>query len=96
MGRLARNSDPAADYSSGAKHVLDVIHEILARHRTLEQKWTSKKVKLHQRLALKLFKEDVKQVCSISNLLNSKLFKIANAWINQAPHMGCAILRLCM
>lgn len=62
MGRLIRNTDPAADYSSGAKHVLDVIHEILARHRTLEQKWTSKKVKLHQRLALKLFKEDVKQV----------------------------------
>ena len=63
MGRVARNTDPAADYSSGAKHVLDVIHEILSRHRTLEQKWTTKKVKLHQRLALKLFKEDVKQVC---------------------------------
>lgn len=62
MGRLIRHTDPAADYSSGAKHVLDVIHEILARHRTLEQKWTAKKVKLHQRLALKLFKEDVKQV----------------------------------
>ncbi|XP_021962830.1 kalirin isoform X3 [Folsomia candida] len=62
MGRVIRSTDPAADYSSGAKHVLDVIHEILARHRSLEQKWTSKKVKLHQRLALKLFKEDVKQV----------------------------------
>jgi hypothetical protein len=62
MGRVIRSTDPAADYSSGAKHVLDVIHEILGRHRALEQKWTSKKVKLHQRLALKLFKEDVKQV----------------------------------
>ncbi len=62
MGRVIRATDPASDYSSGAKHVLDVIHEILARHRNLEQKWTSKKVKLHQRLALKLFKEDVKQV----------------------------------
>jgi hypothetical protein len=54
--------DPAADYSSGAKHVLAVIHEILDGHRRLEQKWTSKKIKLHQRLALKLFKEDVQQV----------------------------------
>jgi len=54
--------DPAADYSSGARHVLAVIHEILDGHRRLEQKWTSKKVTLHQRLALKLFKEDVQQV----------------------------------
>ncbi|EEC13693.1 kalirin, putative, partial [Ixodes scapularis] len=52
----------AGDYSEGAKHVLSVIHEILGQHRTLETKWHKKKLKLHQRLALRLFQEDVRQV----------------------------------
>ncbi|CAN8000161.1 unnamed protein product [Ixodes pacificus] len=54
----------AGDYSEGAKHVLSVIHEILGQHRTLETKWHKKKLKLHQRLALRLFQEDVRQVCA--------------------------------
>lgn len=54
--------NPAADYSEGASHVLAVIHEILGHHRAVEQRWSDKKVKLHQRLALRLFQEDVKQV----------------------------------
>ncbi|XP_071053767.1 triple functional domain protein isoform X4 [Onthophagus taurus] len=54
--------NPAADYSEGASHVLQVIHQILNHHRALEQKWHTKKIKLHQRLALRLFQEDVKQV----------------------------------
>ncbi|XP_074654482.1 kalirin-like isoform X2 [Tubulanus polymorphus] len=51
-----------ADYSEGAAHVLDVIHEVLSHHRQLEQIWHSKKVRLHQRLGLCLFQQDVKQV----------------------------------
>ncbi|XP_075229474.1 trio Rho guanine nucleotide exchange factor isoform X4 [Lycorma delicatula] len=54
--------NPAADYSEGASHVLAVIHQILNHHRNLEHRWHSKKIKLHQRLALRLFQEDVKQV----------------------------------
>jgi triple functional domain protein len=57
-----KSTDPAADYQEGASHVLKVIHEILAHHRQLESKWHTKKIKLHQRLALRLFQEDVKQV----------------------------------
>ena len=57
-----KSVDPAADYQEGASHVLSVIHEILAHHRKLENKWHAKKIKLHQRLALRLFQEDVKQV----------------------------------
>ncbi|XP_042869484.1 kalirin-like isoform X2 [Penaeus japonicus] len=56
------SGNPAADYSEGASHVLAVIHEILAHHRAVEQRWSAKKLKLHQRLALRLFQEDVKQV----------------------------------
>lgn len=44
---------PASDYSEGASHVLAVIHEMLAHHRGIEQHWTTKKMKLHQRLALR-------------------------------------------
>ncbi|XP_048253877.1 triple functional domain protein-like isoform X2 [Haliotis rufescens] len=51
-----------ADYSEAAGHVLDVVHEVLAHQRHLEQIWHAKKVKLHQRLGLRLFQQDVKQV----------------------------------
>ncbi|KAI9551891.1 hypothetical protein GHT06_022227 [Daphnia sinensis] len=56
------STNPAEDYSKGASHVLAVIHQILNHHRQLEQKWSVKKVKLHQKLALRLFQDDVKQV----------------------------------
>ena len=51
-----------ADYTAGATHVLDVIHEILTSHRQIDQYWHNKKVRLHQRLGLRLFQQDVKQV----------------------------------
>ncbi|XP_052080801.1 triple functional domain protein-like isoform X2 [Mytilus californianus] len=51
-----------ADYSEASGHVLDVVHEVLAHQRHLEQTWHTKKVKLHQRLGLRLFQQDVKQV----------------------------------
>ena len=51
-----------ADYTAGATHVLDVIHEILTSHRQIDQYWHTKKVRLHQRLGLRLFQQDVKQV----------------------------------
>jgi hypothetical protein len=61
-GRSGGGGNPAADYSEGASHVLAVIHQILNHHRALEQRWHSNKIKLHQRLALRLFQGDVKQV----------------------------------
>ncbi|XP_046409767.1 kalirin isoform X2 [Neodiprion fabricii] len=61
-GRGGMSGNPAEDYSAGASHVLAVIHQILGHHRALEARWHSRKVKLHQRLALRLFQEDVKQV----------------------------------
>ncbi|XP_046675322.1 triple functional domain protein isoform X5 [Homalodisca vitripennis] len=61
-GGSRQTGNPAADYSEGASHVLAVIHQILNHHRSLEHRWHSKKIKLHQRLALRLFQEDVKQV----------------------------------
>ena len=63
QGKPANASkDPSSDYQEGATHVFSVIHDILAQHRALEAKWHAKKIKLHQRLALRLFQEDVKQV----------------------------------
>lgn len=51
--RGGMSGNPAADYSEGASHVLAVIHQILGHHRALEARWHSRKVKLHQRLALR-------------------------------------------
>lgn len=50
------------DYTEGASRVLDVVHEIFAHHRELEMIWHRGKVRLHQRLGLKLFQQDVRQV----------------------------------
>lgn len=60
---LARLSPPPTpDYNEGATHVLDVIHRLLAAHREIEQIWQERRLKLHQKLALLLFQQDVKQV----------------------------------
>lgn len=42
--------------------MLHLIHQILSHHRALEDKWHKGKLRLHQKLALRLFQEDVKQV----------------------------------
>ena len=54
----------------GASHVLSIIHDILAHHRQLETKWHQKKIKLHQRLALRLFQ--VKFKFSLAYFLSLK------------------------
>ena len=54
--------NPALDYQEGAKHVVSVIHQVLSHHRSIESLWHVKKIKLHQRLALALFQDDVRQV----------------------------------
>ncbi|XP_045510116.1 triple functional domain protein isoform X2 [Colias croceus] len=59
---VSSGGDPAADYSSGANHVLAVIHQILGHHRALEARYHQARLKLHQRLALLLYKEDCRQV----------------------------------
>ena len=41
---------------------MHLIHQILSHHRALEDKWHKGKLRLHQKLALRLFQEDVKQV----------------------------------
>ncbi|XP_068092702.1 triple functional domain protein isoform X2 [Hyperolius riggenbachi] len=51
-----------ANYSKAVHHVLDVIHEILHHQRQLENIWQHRKVRLHQRLQLCVFQQDVQQV----------------------------------
>lgn len=59
----ANNSITAtADYTLASQHVLNLVHEVLDQHRQLEEMWTTKKAELHQKLGLRLFQHDVKQV----------------------------------
>ncbi|XP_030643161.1 kalirin isoform X2 [Chanos chanos] len=51
-----------ANYSKAVHCVLDVVHEILHHHRRLEGIWQHRKVRLHQRLQLCVFQQDVQQV----------------------------------
>ncbi|XP_039877434.1 triple functional domain protein isoform X6 [Simochromis diagramma] len=51
-----------ANYSKAVHHVLDIIHEVLHHQRQLENIWQHRKVRLHQRLQLCVFQQDVQQV----------------------------------
>ncbi|KFD69652.1 hypothetical protein M514_02017 [Trichuris suis] len=50
------------DYCHGAAHVLETMHKIHGYQRQLEDAWQQRRIKLHQKLALLLFQQDVKQV----------------------------------
>lgn len=60
-GQTSRRN-PTHDYNEAAKHVSTLIHEVFSSHRGIESIWQLKKIKLHQRLALALFQDDVRQV----------------------------------
>ncbi|XP_023695750.1 kalirin-like isoform X2 [Paramormyrops kingsleyae] len=51
-----------ANYSKAVHCVLDVVHEVLHHQRRLEGIWQHRKVRLHQRLQLCVFQQDVQQV----------------------------------
>lgn len=57
----------SANYSKAVHHVLDVIHEVLHHQRQLENIWQHRKVRLHQRLQLCVFQQDVQQVWTSSD-----------------------------
>ncbi|KAL2081481.1 hypothetical protein ACEWY4_023334 [Coilia grayii] len=51
-----------ANYSKAVHCILDVVHEVLHHQRRLESLWQHRKVRLHQRLQLCVFQQDVQQV----------------------------------
>ncbi|XDV31063.1 hypothetical protein PO909_033836 [Leuciscus waleckii] len=51
-----------ANYSKAVHCILDVVHEVLHHQRRLENIWQHRKVRLHQRLQLCVFQQDVQQV----------------------------------
>ncbi|XP_023688517.1 kalirin isoform X4 [Paramormyrops kingsleyae] len=51
-----------ANYSKAVHCILDVVHEVLHHQRRLEGIWQHRKVRLHQRLQLCVFQQDVQQV----------------------------------
>ena len=52
----------SANYSKAVHRVLDIIHQVLHHQRQLENIWQHRKVRLHQRLQLCVFQQDVQQV----------------------------------
>ncbi|XP_047670022.1 kalirin RhoGEF kinase b isoform X1 [Tachysurus fulvidraco] len=51
-----------ADYSQAVRAVLDVMHEVVHEHRRLDGLLQHRKLRLHQRLQLCVFQQDVQQV----------------------------------
>ncbi|XP_035392161.1 kalirin isoform X1 [Electrophorus electricus] len=58
----AESLTATANYSKAVHCILDVVHEVLHHHRRLENIWQHRKVRLHQRLQLCVFQQDVQQV----------------------------------
>lgn len=65
----------SANYSKAVHHVLDIIHEVLHHQRQLENIWQHRKVRLHQRLQLCVFQQDVQQV-QILFFLHTKYIRL--------------------
>lgn len=64
-----------ANYSKAVHQVLDVVHEVLHHQRRLESIWQHRKVRLHQRLQLCVFQQDVQQVMTLlKEVKNGLLF----------------------
>ncbi|XP_041924915.1 kalirin isoform X2 [Alosa sapidissima] len=58
----AESLTATANYSKAVHCILDVVHEVLHHQRRLESLWQHRKVRLHQRLQLCVFQQDVQQV----------------------------------
>ncbi|XP_039613341.1 kalirin isoform X3 [Polypterus senegalus] len=58
----AESLTATANYSKAVHCILDVVHEVLHHQRRLESIWQHRKVRLHQRLQLCVFQQDVQQV----------------------------------
>ncbi|KAI2660351.1 Kalirin [Labeo rohita] len=58
-----------ANYSKAVHCILDVVHEVLHHQRRLESIWQHRKVRLHQRLQLCVFQQDVQQMCCNSSII---------------------------
>lgn len=58
----------SANYSKAVHCILDVVHEVLHHQRRLESVWQHRKVRLHQRLQLCVFQQDVQQVDECSHM----------------------------
>lgn len=54
--------NPTQDFNDATKHVFSMMNEVMSRYRALEDIWKKKKITLHQKLALALFQDDVRQV----------------------------------
>lgn len=75
----------SANYSKAVHHVLDVIHEVLHHQRQLENIWQHRKVRLHQRLQLCVFQQDVQQVSPRGALPVGRATGALGAWGVRRP-----------
>ncbi|CAF4820588.1 unnamed protein product [Rotaria sp. Silwood1] len=55
-------TDYQFDFRAGAKHILEIVQEILVNHRYLDAKWNQRKAYLQQRLSFVAFANDVQQI----------------------------------
>lgn len=69
-----------ANYSKAVHQVLDVVHEVLHHQRRLESIWQHRKVRLHQRLQLCVFQQDVQQVTGSASLCPSSVLRDRLNW----------------
>ncbi|KAM9767056.1 LOW QUALITY PROTEIN: kalirin RhoGEF kinase b [Menidia menidia] len=53
---------PKPDFTAAAHAIMGVLHQVMQGHREVEGAWQHRKLRLHQRLQLCVFQQDVRQV----------------------------------
>ncbi|XP_056157511.1 kalirin RhoGEF kinase b, partial [Lampris incognitus] len=56
------DSNTKPDFTTAAHGIMGVLHQVLQGHHELEGAWQHRKLRLHQRLQLCVFQQDVRQV----------------------------------
>uniref|UniRef100_A0A8C2CCY3 Kalirin RhoGEF kinase n=1 Tax=Cyprinus carpio TaxID=7962 RepID=A0A8C2CCY3_CYPCA len=79
-----------ADYSQAVRGVLEVVHEVVHQYRRLEGLLQHRKLRLHQRLQLCVFQQDVQQVLDwIEN--HGEVFLSKHTGVGKSVHRARAL-----
>ncbi|CAF1006794.1 unnamed protein product, partial [Didymodactylos carnosus] len=87
-----QTSDDQLDFRSSARHILEIVQEILSNHRLLDFKWNQRRTYLQQRKSLLTFEYDVQQIFDWLER-HGDVFLQKNVSIGRSLHRAKALLK---
>ncbi|CAF1274950.1 unnamed protein product, partial [Didymodactylos carnosus] len=87
-----QTSDDQLDFRSSARHILEIVQEILSNHRLLDFKWNQRRTYLQQRKSLLTFEYDVQEIFDWLER-HGDVFLQKNVSIGRSLHRAKALLK---